>query len=294
MLKFPYGVSDFHTLMTENYFYVDRTHLLPAIEDAGKQLLFLRPRRFGKSLLLSMLENYYDVAKAGEFEQLFGQLAVGKQPTPKHNQYFVLKWDFSQVSPEGEMLEIRRNLHHYLNRCIQDFASSYQPYWSLDIPIDTEDATLSLLALLTAVRRTPYRLYLLIDEYDNFANELLVGTRALSDSRYQTLLSGEGALKALFKVVKAASSGQGLERVFITGVSPVVLSDLTSGYNVAENIYLRPEFNDLCGFQETELVAVVTQVVHDCQLPPDQATNVLEMMRTFYNGYCFCWYPLGL
>jgi hypothetical protein len=107
MLKFPYGICDFYKLITNNYFYVDRTHCLPLLENAGDQLLFLRPRRFGKSLLLSMLENYYDVAKAGEFEKLFGHLAIGKQPTPRHNQYFVLKWDFSEVSAAGEVSDIK-------------------------------------------------------------------------------------------------------------------------------------------------------------------------------------------
>jgi hypothetical protein len=110
MLKFPYGISDFAKIMTNHYFYVDRTHLIPTIEDAGEQLLFLRPRRFGKSLLLSMLENYYDVAKADQFEKLFGQLVIGKNPTPKHNQYLVLKWDFSMVKATGDLAQIQQAL----------------------------------------------------------------------------------------------------------------------------------------------------------------------------------------
>lgn len=287
MLKFPYGISDFHHLVTDNYFYVDRTHHLRLIEDAGDQLLFLRPRRFGKSLLLSMLENYYDVAKAGEFEKLFGHLAIGANPTPKHNQYFVLKWDFSNVSPEGDAHEIRQTLHRYLNTRIEYFANYYQALLLRPIQIDTADAQASFQSLLNAVLQTPYRLYLLIDEYDNFANELMMGAAAQDHSRYQTLLSGEGALKALFKAVKSAGGGGGLERVFITGVSPVMLTDLTSSYNVAKNIYLEPEFNDLCGFVEAELQSVLERVVTACQLPTNTIAEALATMRTFYNGYCF-------
>jgi hypothetical protein len=287
MLKFPYGISDFYSLVTENYFYVDRTAAIPRLEEAGKQLLFLRPRRFGKSLLLSMLENYYDVAKANEFEKLFGHLAIGKQPTPKHNQYFVLKWDFSEVRPDAEPREIQPTLHRYLNRCIRDFALAYQDRLPIIIEITHEDAMDSFHSLLAAVRQTPYRLYLLIDEYDNFANELMMAPPNSNPNREAALRAGESALKAVFKVVKAASAGRGLDRVFLTGISPVILTDITSGYNVARNIYLRREFHDLCGFTETEIATVLTQLGEDCQWPFEKVTEALSTMRQFYNGYRF-------
>jgi len=234
-----------------------------------------------------MLENYYDVAKADEFEKLFGHLTIGKNPTPLHNQYFVMKWDFSAVNPQGDVTQIRETLHRYINTCIQNFAVKYQHWLPVNISIEPADAQASFQSLLTAVQQTPYRLYLLIDEYDNFANELMIGHRKESPSRYQTLLSGEGALKALFKAVKAAASGRGLERVFITGVSPIVLTDMSSGYNIAENIYLRHEFNDLCGFLETEIVETLNQVAKECDLSEHQVQQALQLMRSFYNGYCF-------
>jgi hypothetical protein len=287
MLKFPYGICDFYRIQTNHYFYVDRTSHIRRIEDYGDQLLFLRPRRFGKSLLLSVLENYYDVAKAPEFDKLFGHLAIGKNPTPLHNQYFVMTWDFSNVSPEGDGEQIGKNLYDYINECIQDFADYYQSLLHSRISINPSNAQASFLSLLRAVRKTPYKLYLLIDEYDNFANELMMGSREISDSRYKTLLSGEGALKALFKAVKSAAGGRGLERVFITGVSPVVLSDMTSGYNVAESIYLQPEFNDLCGFRESEIAEALNQIAIECDFPSPQVNDALHLMRTFYNGYCF-------
>jgi hypothetical protein len=140
---------------------------------------------------------------------------------------------------------------------------------------------------LSAVRQTPYRLYLLIDEYDSFANDLMMGRGETNPERYKALQSTEGSLKALFRAVKSASSGRGLERVFITGVSPVLMSDITSAYNVAENIYSLPEFNDLCGFREPELAEVVAQVVAECELSPQRGQEALNLMLTFYNGYCF-------
>ncbi|MEN8221318.1 MAG: AAA family ATPase [Pseudomonadota bacterium] len=287
MLEFSYGISDFYLLRTENYFYVDRTSHIPLIEKAGLQLLFLRPRRFGKSLLLSMLENYYDVAKADEFESLFGDLAIGQNPTPKHNQYFVMTWDFSNVSPQGDARETQQALHRYLNKRIQEFALYYQPWLSVNIEIEPVDAQASFQSLLTAVRLSHYRLYLLIDEYDNFANEVMMGRSEISPSRYKALLSAEGSLKAIFKAVKSASSGRGLERFFITGVSPVLMSDITSAYNVAEDIYFEPEFNDLCGFRESELRAVLTKIVKECQYSPQKGEDALTLMQQFYNGYCF-------
>ncbi|EDN67611.1 protein containing DUF1703 [Beggiatoa sp. PS] len=183
MLKFPYGFSDFYLLRTENYFYMDRSSHIRLIEEAGHQLLFLRPRRFGKSLLLSMLENYYDVAKASEFERLFGNLAIGQNPTEKHNQYLIMKWDFSNVNPEGGAPQIQERLTRYINRCIQDFADKYQTVLLKNIQIEPVDAIDSFLSLLSAVRQTPYRLYLLIDEYDNFANDLMMSQGQTSPTR---------------------------------------------------------------------------------------------------------------
>jgi len=286
-MKFPYGISDFDALITEKYHYVDRTDRIPLLEDAGKQLLFLRPRRFGKSLLLSMLESYYDLNQADRFEQLFGGLAIGKNPTAGHNRYFVLKWDFSEVSPVGDGEEIKRNLYDYLNIRINDFFAYYRTALAEPIQIDHQNAVSSFQSLLNAVRQTGHPLYLLIDEYDNFANELMIGHRSAGKDRYQAILTGEGCMKALFKVIKAAAGGRGLGKVFITGVSPVAMSDLTSAYNVAKNIYLQPRFNALCGFRETEITAMAARIGEECELPRSQVDEALSMMRTFYNGYRF-------
>ncbi len=283
MLKFPYGVSDFYQVATEGYWYVDRTEYIRAVEDIGKVLLFLRPRRFGKSLWLSTLENYYDIAKADEFERLFGHLAIGQNPTPLHNKYLIMRWNFSAVDPSGSYEQIKQSLFNHINGCIEGFIVNYQPMLEHEMVLHEADALRSLQSVLAAVRYSPYRLYLLIDEYDNFVNEVMTA----STERYEALVRGEGVLKTVLKAVKDGASGLGIDRIFITGVSPVVMSDVTSGFNIAKNIYLRRAFSNLCGFTEDEVAATLQEVVETCGYPLDEAGKALQMMHTFYNGYRF-------
>ena len=285
-IKFPYGIADFHKLITGGYFYADRTDHIAALEQAGDHLLFLRPRRFGKSLVLSMLENYYDVARAEEFERLFGHLKIGQAPTPRHNRYFVMRWDFSMVASHGDTQAIERALHDHINACARSFISRYQARLPQAIQLEPNNALASFQSAVDAVEKTTHELYLLIDEYDNFANEVLAAQLGGKD-RYATLVHGEGILKTVFKVIKGLSSGRGLDRVFITGVSPVVMSDISSGYNVAKDISPRRRYHDLCGFHETEIAEALARIVAECGLPETQVREALSMMRAFYNGYRF-------
>jgi hypothetical protein len=287
MIKFPYGISDFYKLITDDYFYVDRTSHIPLLEEIGSNLLFLRPRRFGKSLLTSMLENYYDVNKADEFEKLFGHLAIGKNPTALHNQYLVMRWDFSMVKARGTVEELEETLYNHINTRLATFARDYQAILGSEVPINPDDAITSFEATLGFVRRTPYRMYLLIDEYDNFANAVLMGGDTRSQERYEALVQGEGVLKSIFQAVKGATTGLGLDRVFITGVSPVVMSDITSAHNISKQISFEPAFADLCGFWEREIKIPLQQVISDCGLPERALKEALANMRTFYNGYAF-------
>ncbi len=282
-MKLPYGLADFYRIITENYFYQDRTDKIPFLENTGEQLLFLRPRRFGKSLLLSMLENYYDLAKADEFNQLFGHLAIGQNPTPKHSQYLVMRWDFSCIKAQGGINEIEAAIHRYINERIRHTIAYYATYLPDAINFYPEDAIVSFIALMSAMQNAGHSAYLLIDEYDNFANEVMIAQQ----QDYEGLLQGEGLLKTLFKAIKSATSGQGLDRVFITGVSPIVMSDITSGYNVAENIYLKPELNDLCGFHEHEIAVLLNKITANCQFSVPKIAEIKALMKTFYNGYRF-------
>ncbi len=286
-MKLPYGNSDFYQIITEKYLYFDRTDCISALESIGKSLLFLRPRRFGKSLLVSMLENYYDIAKADEFEQIFGDLSIGRAPTPLHNQYLILSLDFSFVRTYGTVAEIDRALQSYLNVKIHDFAVRYADFLVDTIEIDPTNALSSFLLLLTTVRQSGHKVYLFIDEYDNFANEVMMATHSESRERYEELVTSEGIFKTFFKNVKGTMRGMGLDRVFITGVSPIALSDVTSGYNIAKNLSWRRQFNDLCGFREDEVRRLVEQVIAECGLPSTKAAEALELMRIFYNGSRF-------
>ena len=285
-MKFPYGISDFREIVMQHYFYCDRTHFIRILEDTGNYLLFIRPRRFGKSLLLSMLEHYYDVTLADQFQSLFANLKIGPQPTPLHNMFFILKWDFSCVDSTGSVNDIRKSLFDHVNACIRSFALYYRPLLSTRIDIDSDNAINSIKSVVDAVRQTPYSIYLLIDEYDNFANEVMMD--ALDGRKtYEALVYEKGPLKTLFKAVKSLSVSNAFARTFITGVSPVVLSDITSGYNIAENIYLNPAFNVLCGFEEHEVQLALSGIVQSCNMDESQAAITLDTMRTWYNGYRF-------
>ncbi|MDM8515420.1 AAA family ATPase [Desulfobacterales bacterium HSG16] len=285
-MKFPYGISDFKEIATQGYFYCDRTDRIPFVE-RGKYLLFLRPRRFGKSLLVSMLANYYDVARKDMFESIFGGLAIGKNPTPLHNKFFILQWDFCCVDTFGSAKDIRKALYNHINVRIKGFMRYYESFGLKGVEINPDDAINSIESLIAAVRMTDYSIYLLIDEYDNFANQVMMSISRTQQERYNALVFEEGHLRTLFKVVKSGTSESLFDRIFITGVSPVVMSDITSGYNIGENIYLNTVFNDLCGFTGEEIENGIRAVVKNCNLKEEEKACTLNMMRTYYNGYKF-------
>ena len=287
MLKFPYAIREFEKLIKGGFLYLDRTHYIPFIEDWGFELLFLRPRRFGKSLWLSTLMNYYDISKADDFEQLFGHLAIGKEPTTLHNSYLVMRWDFSRVSAQGSIGNIQEDLNRHINDRIERFAAQYQEQLNLPIRIDPIHALSSFESLMTATDLSGYKLYLFIDEYDNFANEVMMSTQDPDPERYLTLVKGEGMFKTFFKNLKSAGSGDGLDRVFMTGVSPIVLNDVTSGANVFQDISWHPRVNELCGFSEVELQNLTAQIIEYCELPETYVQEIMIVMQNNYNGSRF-------
>ncbi len=296
-MKIPYGVADFYRIRTRGQIYVDRTDRIATLEDLGDALLFLRPRRFGKSLWLSTLACYYDLALAADHERLFGDLAAGRSPTPLAHHYFVLRWDFSEINPDppprgvnagvgSRIGRIGNEIHGYLNSTIHSLLSDYREHLpEVEIGVD---AFRTLDRLLDVIRRTPYRLYLLIDEYDNFANEVLTADQ----EAYEELVHADGPFKFLFKWVKAAIGRKGIDRLFITGVSPMVMSDVTSGMNLAENAFLYPELSTLCGFTEEEVGHLLGQLqVEKTGGATGEPTWMIDdsraMLRDWYNGYRF-------
>ncbi|KPA15109.1 AAA-ATPase [Candidatus Magnetomorum sp. HK-1] len=291
-MKFPYGIYDFKKIITEDYFYCDRTGMIPLIEKAGTSVLFLRPRRFGKSLLLSMLENYYDIKKKDLFNEIFGKLDIGKNPTKLRNNYFVLKFDFSCVDSSGSVKEIKQSLYDHVNSRIKRFIKYYQSYLTEKIEINPDNALSSLESLLTTIELMDPSIYLLIDEYDNFANELMLSKKSVSeieknDDSYTSLVKKDGPLKTLFKAIKAGSNSNGFDRAFITGVSPVVMSDITSGYNIAEDIYSDEEFNGLCGFYESDVLDVLNKISESCSFDKEFINNTMFLIKKYFNGHKF-------
>ncbi len=282
MLKLPYGIADFQALIRDGYVYIDRTAHIHDLESLGRHLLFIRPRRFGKSLWLRTLAAYYDLRTAENHEELFGDLAVGKEPTPNAHRYFVLQWDFSEVPAGGSVEEIATALNDYVNTALEVFLSDYSGHLP---PVRLRaDAKHTLMALLAAIRKTPYPLYLLIDEYDNFANQLMARDRSV----YSGLVHGVGPYKDLMKSVKSATQGQGLERIFATGVSPIVMSDLSSGMNILTNLYQEPDLNALCGFKDDEIKDLLERIREDSdEDPPWTVEETRTTIRDWYNGYRF-------
>ncbi|MEM7531931.1 MAG: AAA family ATPase [Chloroflexota bacterium] len=300
MIKFPYAVRDFEKLIDGGYLYIDRTHHIRFLEEWGYELLLMRPRRFGKSLWLSTLMNYYDVAKEDNFERLFGHLAIGQEPTPMRNRYMVMRWDFSKVPVSGSIEAIQKALNEYLNNNMIAFGEKYEKVLKRPIRISENNAFISFDSLVSSVNQSGYKLYLFIDEYDNFANEVLMVPKQKTQretetqrQRYIDLVKGEGLFKTLFKNLKAAGSGDGLDRVFMTGVSPIVLSDVTSGANTFRNISWRRELNELCGFTQPELRGLAEQLLDGPQLQEMasdrdyELEKMMDLMENYYNGSMF-------
>ena len=285
MLKFPYGLADFPRLIRDGYVYVDRTMHIRDVEELGAQLLFVRPRRFGKSLWLRTLATYYDLRTEDRHDELFGGLAAGRDPTPDAHRFFVLRWDFSNVSPRGTVDDVARALNDYVRSTLRLFLGDYREFLP-EVPI-RDDAKNTFLEILGAIRQTGHPLYLLIDEYDNFANEVMVR----DEGTYSGLVHGDGPFKELMKTVKDATQGQGLERLFVTGVSPVVMSDLSSGMNILTDVYQRPELAALCGFRDAEIVDLLERMRAPSEGAGEPPAWTVDEARTtirdWYNGYRF-------
>ena len=251
-----------------------------------------------------MLENYYDVAKKKQFDALFGHLKIGKNPTPLRNSYFILKWDFSCIDASGSLDEIRQSLYNHINGSIEGFVLYYGAHALPEIKINPADALSSIQSLTSAVRMMDRPIFLLIDEYDNFANEVMMSADRSVD-HYEALVKKEGILKTIFKNIKSSASASMFHRIFITGVSPVVMSDVTSGFNIGESVYFESDYNDLCGFTEEEISDTLIQIFPDVKALSNASTSdtdeapleaaimevtvdeALAIMKLYYNGYQF-------
>ena len=256
--KLPYGITDYDRIAREDYYYVDKTHFIPLLEDEPPFLFLIRPRRFGKSLLLSILQDYYDLGKKDQFEALFGHTYIGKNPTTERNKYLVLSLNFSQVKSEEAELEVSFESH-----CLERFTAfnaKYAGYFPAAYLAGFEQkpnssARLGYICTQCSEQKLP--LYIILDEYDNFANTILSSSGG--EARYRRLTHGEGFFRHFFAMLKGGATGSdaGISRMFITGVSPLTMDDVTSGFNIGWNITNDERFNGLVGFSEEDVKEMI-------------------------------------
>ena len=265
-----YGVADYALLRQKNAWFVDRTAKIRDLE-ATRYTVFLRPRRFGRSVLLSMLEYYYDVAFADRFDELFDGTDIGANPTDEHGQYLVLKFDFSAVSKEPS--KVQDDFDFYVSLCCDTFARKYDSLLPAGLAsriLGASGMSMKLNEILLGMRASSRKLYVAIDEYDNFTNTILAESGV---DAYNDLCHGDGFFKQFFTILKTATGGTNAPaaRLFITGVSPVTMDDMTSGFNVGTNISLDPMFADFTGFRHDDLRAIADYYGAQCGFDADKA-----------------------
>ena len=285
-LQIPYGISDFKRVRAEGYYYIDKTGYIPALEQAGSFLFFVRPRRFGKSLFINMLRCYYDLSEKENFEKLFGGLAIAENPTVNKNRYQVLDLDFSTVNIcEGETLKER--FDNYMKVRSQLFLMQYASDYGEEFKRELPNASgMSLFSAISGyAKQKGFHLYLMIDEYDNFTNAML---RAEASGDYRSITHGQGFYREWFKAFKAS-----FDRIFMTGVSPVTMDDLTSGFNIATNISQDAEFNAMLGFSEEEVLKLYTDFKGTGRYQAGEPVEWVKSIKPWYDGYCFSKAKIG-
>ena len=276
----PYGVADFATVIEQNLYYVDKTMFIPELEKQPRNLFFIRPRRFGKSIFLSMLYSYYDCAQSHKFQSLFGNLWIGQHPTPLQGKYQVLFLDFSQITGNIDKLETKFN--SYLSINLDAFVRQYSEYYQAEMEeiLAQEDFEEKMELIFKAAKAHQYHLYLIIDEYDNFTNVIL---NERGENVYHAITHADGFYRDVFKKFKG-----NFERIFMMGVSPVTLDDVTSGFNIGWNISIKPEFDEMLGFSTTDVVEMFTYYKEHGSIPADSDIDaIVNDMKPWYDNYCF-------
>lgn len=276
----PYGVADFATVIEQNLYYVDKTMFIPELEKQPRNLFFIRPRRFGKSIFLSMLYSYYDCTQSHKFQSLFGNLWIGQHPTPLQGKYQVLFLDFSQITGNIDKLETKFN--SYLSINLDAFVRQYSEYYQTEMEeiLAQEDFEEKMELIFKAAKAHQYHLYLIIDEYDNFTNVIL---NERGENVYHAITHADGFYRDVFKKFKG-----NFERIFMMGVSPVTLDDVTSGFNIGWNISIKPEFDEMLGFSTTDVVEMFTYYKEHGSIPADSDIDaIVNDMKPWYDNYCF-------
>ena len=276
-LKMPYGISNFEELITENYYYVDKTEYIEKLENLPeKRIMLLRPRKFGKTLFTSMIENYYDKRTENKFETLFKNTYIGKNPTMLKNSYYILKFNFSGIDTSTQE-ETMKGFKREIASSINVFVKKY----NLDFYVNMSDEAEGILDnLLKAfyIQKANEKIYVIIDEYDHFANELL----GFNPEGFKSLLSKNGKIRKWYEILKKGTETV-VDRIFITGVAPITLDSLTSGFNIGTDISQDIEFNEMMGFTKEEL----KELLNNQEIPENEQEKILPIMKENYDGYKF-------
>ena len=279
--ELPYGISDFTDLRRAGCYYTDKTQYIPKMEKAGRFLFLIRPRRFGKSIFLSMLAAYYDIARQDKFDELFDGLWIQQHPTEEKGQYQVICLDFSQATV-GMDGTLKQRFDRYCSTTYEVFAEKYAQYYDdnfvQDVKHRAPDSSEQLRFICKRAKERGHKLYLIIDEYDNFTNNVL---NEEGEQVYHALTHATGFYREVFKIYKA-----NFQRILMMGVSPVTLDDLTSGFNIALNITTDPDFNMMLGFSETEVREMIAYYREAGCIKADTEEMIAEM-KPWYDNYCF-------
>lgn len=277
MKKLPYGISNYERIVEDNYEYVDKTSYIEKLENlAAPNIMFLRPRKFGKTLFASVLENYYDIRKKDKFEKLFGETYIGKNPTILKNSYHILRFNFSGI----DTTTVESTIQGFKNKAtesIREFVTKY----GIDFYINenqTAEDILNSLFISFSLQKQDGKIYVIIDEYDHFANELL----GFHTGDFRNLVSKNGKVRKWYEILKQGTETV-VDRIFITGVAPITLDSLTSGFNVGKDITRDSEFNAMMGFTENELV----NLMDSQNITKEEQEKIKPIMKENYDGYKF-------
>jgi len=284
--KIPYGEADFGKIIKSNMLYIDKTKYIYELEKLSNYIFIIRPRRFGKSLWINLLQYYYDINRKEQFNELFKDTFIGKHPTNKKNTYLTIAFNFAMVDPSIE--RVQDSFQRYIDNIIDDFLKRYEKHFDNQITAEIQSFTFidqKIQKLFLYCSRHRLKVYMFIDEYDNFANTILTTS---GKNEYIKLTHGEGSFRYFFNLLKGLTSmpDSGLDKLFITGVSPVTMDDVTSGFNIGNNVSLNPNLNEFIGFTEIEVFNLLEYYNQAGKLPlaPDDCMNV---MKIWYNNYCF-------
>ncbi len=279
-----YAEASYEAMVEENGYFVDKTEYIAKLEQVNNPV-FLRPRRFGKSLLCTMLESYYDVGRKDRFEELFGHTWIGRNPTPLRNSCFILHLDFSIVET-GDMKQMEKSFNHVCNLKIKTLLGRHASRFGDQVSVDPSlGATANLQNVLQYIDFNELPpLFVIIDEYDNFANQLIVRHK---DRLFKELMDDEGFLKTFFKTLKEGRKSRSIRNVFITGVLPITIDELASGFNVATSITLDPAYENMLGFTQGEVDGLLDEIYRDHELDPATRSETDALIKNQYNGYHF-------